>query len=82
MFKDVKNFLDGWVSLFKSRSNNLSEERLILAERRGDICRKCPELVEEDRAIFSKYPFRCNVCGCVFPAIVLSKNKKCPLGKW
>ena len=82
MFSDFMNFIDGWTNLVKSKSRMLSKEKLLLAEKRGEICRNCPELVEEDRAIFSKYPYRCNVCGCVFPAIVLAKNKKCPLGKW
>ena len=82
MFKDFMNFFDGWVNVAKSRANMLSNERLRLAAKRGDICRECPELVEEDRHIFNKYPYRCNICGCVFPAIVLSKNKKCPLGRW
>ena len=82
MISNFKNIVEGWTSLIRAKTGRLSEDRLLLAEKRGEICIECPELIEEDRPLLSKYPFRCNVCGCVFPAIVLAKSKECPLGKW
>lgn len=82
MITNIKNFIEGWSNLIISKRGKIDKDKILLAEERGEICIKCPEFVKEDRVFLKKYPFRCNVCGCVFPAIVLAKNKKCPLGKW
>ena len=89
--KDLGNLRDGWVNYFKARISNLDPEIKELAETRAAICSTCPKFeiqqlrfIPATKTIVKNGPMRgrCAMCGCVFPAIVLAPNKKCPLNKW
>lgn len=45
-----------------------------LADKRYDMCLKCPELI--------KITKQCKQCGCVMPLKTKLKEARCPLGKW
>ena len=78
----LKEAASGWVNFIMSYSERFPKSDRDLAEERSHVCRTCPKLVKADKIIAKRWPLQCQVCGCVFPVIVYSKNKKCPLGKW
>ena len=73
---------EGWINFISSYSKRFSKSEKENVERRAEICRTCPHLVKASARLIKRWPFQCNLCGCVFPVIAYSKNKKCPLGKW
>ena len=44
------------------------------AERRYDICKSCPELIDLTK--------QCKQCGCVMPLKTKLAKAECPLKKW
>lgn len=44
------------------------------ADKRYDICKKCPELINATK--------QCKKCGCIMSLKVKLKNARCPIGKW
>ena len=71
-FKDIKNFIEGSFNHLLDDFNLQDEESKKLAEKRIQICLKCPKLVDN----------KCSECGCKFPSLVWAKGKSCPIGKW
>jgi hypothetical protein len=53
-------------------SANYADEDL--AEKRYDICRECPELIDLTK--------QCKECGCVMSLKTKLRNAVCPLNKW
>ena len=72
--KDIRNFIEGNLKLFQATYGSIPEEEQEIISKRIEICNECPELVND--------PPRCNQCGCGFPTLTYSLNKKCPLNKW
>ena len=62
-----------------------------LAEKRMNVCKSCPSLQEVDvkgvlGEIVNNY-FQCGACGCpltgkIYTPESVSKEQKCPQGKW
>jgi len=44
------------------------------ADRRYDICKACPELIDLTK--------QCKQCGCIMPLKTKLKHATCPLNKW
>lgn len=84
---DIFNIKDGWMNyiLHKISSRRLPEDVKKEAIRRSKICFKCDKLiVKRKKDLFGseKKVFKCNACGCSFPAMVYAMKKKCAIGKW
>ena len=56
--------------------NFISKDPFIekIAEKRMEICMKCPELDKEK--------YKCLKCGCYMVVKTRSPKSKCPLDKW
>tara|TARA_B100000686_G_C16800912_1_gene985959 strand:- start:5338 stop:5622 length:285 start_codon:yes stop_codon:yes gene_type:complete len=81
----LKEIREGWfgymmykVSLNRFLNPKIKEE----IEIRYSICRECPDLRIKTDKSKSVFQGKCSICKCSFPAIVYSKSKKCPEGKW
>jgi hypothetical protein len=46
----------------------------IEADRRYDICKSCPELIDLTK--------QCKQCGCIMSLKTKLQHATCPLGKW
>ena len=63
-------------------AHSLCPEFKDIVEIRSSICSECPNLVVKSDNSNKIFQGKCGVCGCSFPAIVYSKSKKCPEGRW
>ena len=82
---NFKNLAEGWINYVRdSRPNGISEEMKKLSDDRAHICKTCPSLLLKEFKFMGKsiFKYRCGECGCAFPMMTYSKNKKCPKGKW
>ena len=57
--------------MINPNAEHASEEE---AERRYDICKACPELIDLTK--------QCKQCGCFMAMKTKLNNATCPLGKW
>jgi len=75
--------VDHWKSLkawVKGSQVITSQEE---AERRWEICKKCPKLLyDETNPDTGKKDGRCPLCGCFMNVKVHYAVAECPLGKW
>jgi len=71
-FKDIQNFIEGNYNHLLDRFNALDDKTKAMAQSRINICKTCPNLVEN----------KCSLCGCAFPSIAFSPQKNCDAGKW
>jgi len=80
----IKDIREGWINYIRSivSKRNLSPEFQEMVERRINICSVCPELNITMRTSIIPGATRCKKCGCVFPAMVYARGKRCPIGKW
>ena len=70
---DFLNIAKAWI-----KSYNPSEKDKKLAEKRHNICGKCPYMVE---SVVFKY--KCKECGCPIGKKIFSETyNDCPLKKW
>ena len=80
--EDISIIADGWINFIRSYSSKFPKSDKDKAEKRSEVCRKCPHLIKNTSLSAKIYPFKCEVCGCGFPVIVYSRYKKCPMEKW
>jgi hypothetical protein len=71
-FKDIQNFIEGNFNHLLDRFNSLDDKTKAMAQARINICKNCPNLVEN----------KCELCGCSWPGMVFSPQKNCDAGKW
>lgn len=74
-FKDIVNFVSGNFNKMLDDFNLLDEKTKELALKRMDICKGCEYLKTKRKP-------HCGECGCPFPKLTYSVDKKCPKGKW
>lgn len=55
-------------------NKNLGRVETEIFEKRFDICKSCPELIQ--------ITSQCKKCGCLMKAKAKLPNASCPLGKW
>jgi len=78
---DIKEIVTSWYNTF-----NPTKEEKELADKRFEICLKCPSKKEILKG--QKWTLRCGECGCPLgaktysPKNYLHKDGSCPLGKW
>lgn len=78
---DFKEILNAWYNVV-----NHTPEQKILADKRFDICLKCPSKKEILEG--KEWSLKCGECGCPLKAKVytkktyLHKDGSCPLNKW
>ena len=80
----TKEIIDGWTNVLKSTLNVLDDDIKEIAEKRSKECFGCDKFVRFMKMPVINTPLghQCSECKCVYPALVLSKDKKCPMGKW
>lgn len=81
----VSDILTGWSNYFQGSEGVVLE----LAEKRAEICIKCPHIkygkhaaVLPDVQIGEIQGHYCGVCKCPISTAVRSKDYKCPKNKW
>lgn len=84
MVKNINEMREGWLSFMKNRLgiHRFSSSFKEAIADRIEKCHSCPNLSvfsDSSRTIFNG---RCEKCKCIFPVLVYSKSKKCPIGKW
>ena len=79
-----KQIINGWINTLKSTLNVLDEATRKEAEKRSNECFSCEKFVRFVKLPVVNTPLghQCSECKCIYPALVLAKDKKCPLGKW
>ena len=71
-FKDIQNFIEGNYNHLLDRFNALDDKTKAMAQGRINICKTCPNLIEN----------KCDICKCAFPSLTFSVQKQCPINKW
>lgn len=78
---DIKEIIESWYHKFKP-----TKEEKELADKRFEICLKCPSKQETLKG--QNWTLRCGECGCPLgaktytPKTYLNAGGSCPLGKW
>jgi hypothetical protein len=78
---NLKEIIEAWYHKF-----NPTDEEKELADKRFEICLKCPSKKETLKG--QEWTIRCGECGCPLgaktysPKTYLHKDGSCPLGKW
>jgi hypothetical protein len=83
----LNEILDGWGNLLKSNFGLLGEEYRLMAEERLLHCNSCSIRVantcDPNQTIRNvKTNQMVKGCGCNIAAKTLSRQSKCPAGKW
>lgn len=75
---DLKEITQAWITSFFA-----TQEQKELAQKRYEICLKCPSLKEKYIPFKKKYYYQCSECGCPIQKKIYSpKYNPCPLKKW
>jgi len=80
----LREIREGWFNYMKYKLSKrlIEQEFKEIIESRASVCAQCPDLKIASDRLNSIFQGKCGVCGCSFPAIIYSKSKKCPDGRW
>lgn len=81
---NLKEIKEGWFNFMKNRLDihNLSESFKKEIKHRMKKCTSCKYLKVTSTNSKSMFQGKCEKCGCIFPALVYSPSKSCPINKW
>lgn len=75
---DLNEITRAWITSYFA-----TEEEKELAQKRYEICLKCPSLKEKHIPLRKKHYYQCGECGCPIQKKIYSpKYNPCPLKKW
>ena len=78
MIIDLNEITRAWITSYFA-----TEEEKELAQKRYEICLKCPSLKEKHIPLRKKHYYQCGECGCPIKKKIYSpKYNPCPLKKW